>query len=225
MTAKIPFLPEQDGYSGDFSHDAVGVKLAGGAMRIRADFTGMAQQVDASWLLSRKSDYPVFMSFWNFTTRRGTLPFLADLCLESPAPMQYMCRIIPGTAKLARIEGDSRRFSCTLEVEQNPFTIATALFSNTGSQVTLVSAAPEAPDAQVLLDPGDLVQITGASVNNGVNPRIKLDGIYTVNTTPTPTIFTLTSPAVVNPDWTVLAGYPSGLSGNIPNVYIMKVPA
>lgn len=224
MTAKMPFRAEQDSYGGDFSKDAVAVKLAGGAMRIRADFTGMAQQVKVSFILNQKNDYATFMSFWTFSARRGTLPFLADLILESPLPMQYMCRMIPDTFRMSKVEGLSRRVSMELEVEQNPFTIATCLFSNTGSQVTIVSAPVEAPDAQVLLDPGDKVQITSASVNNGVNTPITLDGIYTVNTTPTPAIFTLTSPASVNPAWTTLAGYPSGLSGNIPNVYVMKVP-
>jgi hypothetical protein len=225
MTAKLPFLAEQDGYSGEFSHDAIGVKLAGGAMRIRADFTGAAQSARISLLLNQQSDYAVFMSFWAFDTRRGTLPFLVDLILESAFPMQYMCRMVPGTFKMNKVEGHSRRVSMEVEAEQNPFTIAEVQFSNTGSQVTIIDAAPNAPDAQVLLSPGDLVQIAGASVNNGVNPRITLDGIYTVNVTPTPTIFTLVSPATVNPDWTVLAGYPSGLSGNIEHVYIMRVPA
>lgn len=225
MTDKLPFLPEQDGYQVDFSQDAVGVKLAGGAMRIRSDFGNAAQQVSVSFLLDQKNDYPEFMSFWAFNTRRGTLPFLADLMFECAFPMQYMCRIVPGTIRLPKTEGHSRRITMDLEVEQNLFTIGTMLFSNTGSQVTIILAPSQAPDAQVLLDPGNLVQIAGASVKNGVNTPITLDGIYTVNTTPTPTVFTLVSPAVVNPAWTTLASYPSGLSGNIPNVTVMRVPA
>lgn len=224
MTAKIPFLSEQDGYSGEFSQDAVAVKLAGGAMRIRADFTGAASQTKLSFLLNQQSEYAEFMSFWQFSTRRGTLPFLADLIMECPFPMQYMCRMIPGTMRMSKVEGHSRRITMDVEVEQNPFTIATCLFSSTGTQLTLISAPLEAPDAQVLLDGGDTVQIAGASVNNGVNPRITLDGIYTVDVVPTTTIIRLLNPATVNSDWTTLASYPSGLSGNIPLVYVMKVP-
>ncbi len=225
MTAKLPFLSEQDGYNGEFSQDAVGVKLAGGAMRIRADFTGAASQVKLSFLLNQQSEYAQFMSFWNFETRRGTLPFLVDVILESPFPMQHMCRMIPGSLRMSKVEGHSRRVTMDVEVEQNAFNIATALFSNTGSQVTWISIPTNSPDVQVMLDPGDLVQIAGASVNNGVNTPITLDGIYTVNVTPTPSIFSLVSPATVNPAWTTLASYPSGLSGNIPLVYFMKVPA
>lgn len=225
MTAKLPFLPEQDGYSGDFGQDAVSVKLAGGAMRIRADFDGAASQVRISFLLNQQTDYAEFMSFWQFEARRGTLPFLVDLIMECPFPVQHMCRMVPGSMKMAKVEGHSRRVSMEVEVEQNPFAIATALFSNTGSQVTWISIPTNCPDVQELLSPADLVQVSGASVNNGVNTPITLDGIYTVNVTPTPAIFSLVSPAVVNAAWTTLASYPSGLSGNIPLVYFTKVPA
>lgn len=223
MTAKLPLLPEESGYDADFSTDAIGVKLAGGAMRLRQDFLYAAQSVKASWLLSIKQ-FSEFLSFWTFSTNRGTLPFLADLVIDCPYPTQYMCRMIPGSFKVTEAKGLSRRISMELEVEQVTFTIATALFSNTGSQVTIISAPVTSPDAQTLLDPGDAVQIRGASVKNGVNTPITLDGIYTVAATPTPTIFTLTTPAVVNPAWTTLASYPSGLSGNIPLVWILKVP-
>lgn len=223
MTAKMPFLPEQNSYGTDFSQDAIGVKLAGGSMRLRADQFGAASQVNASWLLDA-ADWSTFQSFWQFDTARGAKPFLADLVVDAPYPLQYMVRLVPSTYRVDQVRGLSVRVSMQLEVEQNEFTIATALFANTGSQVTIVSAPSTAPDAQVLLDPGDKVQIAGAAKNNGVNIPINLDGIYTVNTTPTPTVFTLTSPAGVNPAWTTLAGYPSGLSGNIPLVYIMRVP-
>lgn len=223
MTAKMPFLPEQNSYGTDLSQDSIGVKLAGGSMRLRADQFGAASTVRASWLLGPQ-DWTEFQAFWQFSTQRGALPFLSDLIVDSPYPLQYMTRMVPGTYRVDQVKGLSVRVSMQLEVEFNEFTIATALFSNTGSQVTVISAPAGSPDVQVLLDPGDKVQIAGASINNGVNTPITLDGIYTVNTTPTPAIFTLTSPAGVNPAWTTLAGYPSGLSGNIPLVYIMRVP-
>lgn len=224
MTAKIPLLPEQNSYGVGFSQDAIGVKLSGGGMRLRADFVGATSTVQASWLADI-DDMTDFDSFWEFDTLKGTLPFLADLILNGPWPLQYLVRQVPGSYRVNQVRGRSLRVSMELEVEPNEFTIATALFGNTGSQVTMISKPSAAPDAQVLLDAGDLVQIAGASVNNGVNTPITLDGIYTVATTPTTAIFTLTSPAVVNPAWTTLASYPSGLSGNIPRVYIMRVPA
>jgi hypothetical protein len=226
MTAKIPFLPEQNSYGAVYSQDAIGVKLAGGGMRLRADQIGACSEISASWLLD-PADETDFQSFWQFSTNRGTLPFLADLILDGPWPMQYMVRMVPGTYKVNQVKGLSLRVSMDLEVEPNEFTIATVSFSSAGQSITIITAPATAPDMQVLLDPGDLVQVAGASINNGVNKPLNFDAIYTVSTTPTPTVAVLNLPASVNSSWdaTGLPLYPAGLSGNIARVYLMKVPA
>lgn len=222
MTAKLPYVPEENGYSVRHGNETVSVRLGGGASRSRADFIGAAHEVGASWLLDR-IDFMEFQNFINVSTGRGALSFLADLVVDFWAPTQYKCKMVPNSMRTNQVKGMSYRVSMDLEVEQVTFVVGTCLFATAG-QITLVSSLPGSPDLQVLFAPGNSCQIVGAAKNNGVNTPVNLDGIYIVSTIPTPAIMNLTAPAGVNPAWTTLAGYPSGLSGNILSVALVKVP-
>jgi hypothetical protein len=224
MTEKLPFLPEQNSYGVTFSQNAIMVKLAGGVARVRADQFGAASQVSASWLLE-EPDWAQFQGFWHYTAKRGTVPFLADLIVDTPYPTQYKVQMIPGSYRVDQVKGRARRVSMTLEIEPVEFTVVTALFSSAGTQITVVAQPVGALDVQVIFAAGDKIQVQGAGVNNGVNTPMDLDGIYEVTIVPTPTVITLNNPASVNPAaWAALATYPSGLSGNIPNVCLVRVP-
>lgn len=224
MTEKLPFLPEQNSYGVTFSQNAVMVKLAGGVARVRADQFGAASQVNASWLLEDK-DWAQFQGFWHYTAKRGTIPFLADLIVDTPYPTQYKVQMIPGSYRVDQVKGAARRVSMSLEIEPVEFTVVTALFSSAAGSITVIAAPVGSLDVQVIFAAGDKIQVQGAAVNNGVNIPINLDGIYEVDLVPTPAIVNLFDPGGVNfAAWSGLSTYPSGLSGNIPNVCLVRVP-
>ena len=52
---------------------------------------------------------------------------------------------------------------------------------------------------------------------------INLDGIYTVSAV-TASQLTFSSPAAINPDWSLLASYPAGTTGLITDVALVNVP-
>jgi hypothetical protein len=224
MTEKLPFLPEQSSYGATFSQDGIMVKLAGGVPRLRADQFGASSQVNASWLL-KDTEWAEFQGFWHWTAKRGTVPFLADLIVDTPYPTQYKCFMVPGTYKVDQVKGLARRVSMQLEIEPVEFTVVTAQFSSSGTQITVSAQPVGASSVQVIFAAGDSIQVQGAAVNNGVNTPINLDVIYEVTIVPTIAIITLDNPASVNPQaWADLATYPSGLSGTIPNVCLVRVP-
>ncbi len=221
MTAKFPFIPEQAGYSVDHANEVVSVRLKGGASRTRADITGATHNVSATWLLDRV-DYQVFLKFMNVTTLRGSVPFLADLIIDFWAPTQYKCLMVPGSMKTTRVEGFSYRVSMDLEVEQvTGFFVAAEKFDDPNE--VFFTGTPAPLTFLQLFAVTDSCQIVGAQLNDGVHPVINLDGIYVISAV-TANRLTFTSPSAINPDWSLLASYPSGITGLIDNVALINVP-
>lgn len=222
MTDKLPYIPEESGYSVDHADEVVSVALKGGLSRQRADVSGNTHFVRATWLLDRE-DVLNFVNFMVTKTQRGALPFLADLAIDFWAPTQYKCLMVPKSMKTQRVEGHSYRISMELEAEQVQSFVAAERFETTNQ--VFFTGTPSPLDFQELFVVGDKIQIVGAALNNGVNPAINLDGIYTVATVPTPSRVTLSSPASINPDWSLLASYPGGITPLISNVALINVPA
>ena len=130
-TDKLPFIPEEAGYTVDHANEVVSVRLNGGRSRVRADISGSTHGVSATWLLDRL-DYQQFVKFINTKTLRGALPFLADLIIDFWAPTQYKCLMVPGSMKTTKVEGFSYRVSMDLEVEQvSGFFVASEKFQTT----------------------------------------------------------------------------------------------
>jgi hypothetical protein len=227
MTATLNFRPEQQGYGVAHPNQLVSVKLAGGKARTRADVDGATSNVGCTWFLDAV-DYLQFMDFMNTTLLRGSQPFLLDLIIDFPYPTRYLCQMVPGTFKTSTVQGLSYRVSMEVEVEQVDyfFLLTGFIFTNPN---TISTPTPITFSSKFFI--GQTIQLVGAAVNNGVNPRINLDSslnvpsIYTIASFPTGSSMTLTSPATVNSDWTVLAGYPGATTGLIANTAIVGVPA
>jgi len=219
MTVKLPFRPEQAGYGVAHPSGVKTVKLAGGRSRQRADVVNATGVVSASWLLSY-TDYLTFQDFMINQTERGALPFLADLVMDFPNATQYLCQLVPDSMHTDEVLGLGYRVSMELEVDQVKFVTNSTYFFVTTSEMRNNSV-----NFTLFLQVSGLVQIVGAQLNNGVNPPINLDGIYTINNFPTNNRVALISPSSINPDWLKLASYPSGTTVAFGPISAIAVPA
>lgn len=221
MTAKLAFAPDASGYSIDHPAQFVSVKLKGGLPRVRADVDGDTSLVTATWKLNYQ-DYMEFMHFFEVTLAMGSLPFLADITTNFFAPVQHKCTLVPGSFKTHNVRGISYHVSAQLEVQQNQYFFAAERFQDTDQ--VFFTGTPAPLTFPELFQISGKCQIVGAALNNGVNPRINLDGIYTILDIPTDSRLTFSSPEAVNPDWNLLSSYPGGITDLILNVALINVP-
>jgi hypothetical protein len=219
MTIKLPFRPEQSGYSVAHSNPVVSVKLAGGRSRQRADVVGASHVVSTTYFLNYQ-DYLTFEDFMINQTLRGALPFLADLVIDFPNATQYLCQLVPDSWQTSQVEGFSYRVSMDLEVDPVKFVTNSSYFFVGPTEMRNNSVT-----FTQFLQVSGLVQIVGAQLNNGVNPPINLDGIYTINNFPTANRVNLISPSVTNSDWLKLASYPSSTTVAFGPISAIAVPA
>jgi len=113
---KLQLRPDTQGYSVQDGEDAFAVELDGGAGRYSRDKWGSTSKVAVSWTLL-PNQYQYLRAFFNTTIAKGSLPFLCDLILDYPSPLEHVCRIVPGTMNLGSQQGYAYVSSCTLEVE------------------------------------------------------------------------------------------------------------
>ncbi len=220
MTDLLNFIPEQSGYSTAHPNQVIAVELDGGSPRVRADRLRATGTVSASWVLDRV-EYTQFMQFFREKTGRGALPFLADLVTDFFQPARHRCTLVPGSLRTTQVTGLTYRVSADLRPEQLDVFTSQERFETTNQ--VFFTGIPAFPFDD-LFAPGNKVQILGAQLNNGVNPAINLDGIYTVATVPTSSRITLTSPHLINPDWALLASYPGGIAGPVNDVSLIHSP-
>jgi hypothetical protein len=113
---KLALLPDTSGYSVQDGQDVIAIELDGGAGRYIRDKFGSTSRVAVSWtLLPYQHEY--LRAFYNTVTQKGSLPFLCDLILDDPTPIEHVCRIVPGTMSLGQQEGYAYTSSATFEVE------------------------------------------------------------------------------------------------------------
>ena len=221
MTDKLPFTPEAESYGVDHPHQTVAVMLAGGKPRVRADVDSHVSIVSANWKLDY-ADYMTFMHFMEVTVAHGSLPFLVDLATNFFAPVQHKCTMVPRTFKTHNVRGISYQIQMQLAVEQNRSFFAPHKFDDPNE--VFFGGVPAPLNFSELFQIGDKCQIVGAGLNNGVNPPINLDGIYTISNIPTTSRLTFSNPQLINPDWLKLASYPAGITDLIPNMVLINVP-
>lgn len=213
MAELVPYLPEQSGYSATHPNQLISVRLSGGLSRVRADVDGASSFVTATWFLGQ-AQYQEMMDFLRRQAQAG-VPFLCDLLLDFFVPSRYLCRLVPGTLSLTRVQGLTLRLSMQLEVETPVFACNSHQFGGVTLSRTQTSAEPQYDD---IFTSGDMVGIYGAHVTDPVS--VSLDGVYEIDSVINGNIMELVSPASVNPNWSQV---PS-LSGIVPFVGIVKVP-
>lgn len=113
---KLALRPDSSGYSVQDGEDVIAVELDGGAARYIRDKWGSTSQVAATWTLV-PIEHQYLRAFYNTTIQKGTLPFLCDLILDDPEPVEVVCRIVPKSMNLGGQQGWAYTSSCQLEVE------------------------------------------------------------------------------------------------------------
>lgn len=108
-------VPSKAGYSGQQGAEAASVALDSPAAAYRAVEARPAARVSASWQCS-PADYQYLRALYRTGTSQGSLPFLAGLVLDGPELRAYVARFIPGSLRLASVQGLTLSVSAELEV-------------------------------------------------------------------------------------------------------------
>jgi hypothetical protein len=116
---KLQLEPAQDGYSADDGPAVLSAQPSKGPMRLRLDQPNAPPVVNVTFRLN-----PVQFAYWRAflrtTIAKGSLPFTIDLLIDSPIPQEYEARIIPGSVRLAGVDGMRHIVQATLEVRDVP---------------------------------------------------------------------------------------------------------
>lgn len=113
---KLLLRPDSQGYSVQDGEDVIAIELDGGAGRYIRDKWGSTSRVAVTWTLL-PAQHQYLRAFYNTTIAKGSLPFLCDLILDDPSPIEHVCRIVPKTMSLGNQQGFAYISSCTFEVE------------------------------------------------------------------------------------------------------------
>lgn len=102
---KLILVPDADGYQSADGDENIGIKLDGGASRIRKDKIGAAKMVSCKWTLN-PGLYQYWRTFYAAATKNGSLPFLCDLLSEDGGgPVEHVCQFVPGSVSLPMQQG------------------------------------------------------------------------------------------------------------------------
>lgn len=201
MTLTLEYEPIRDGYTFEPSYPVIEAQLDGGISRKRQDVLYVPHIVTLNWILVG-SEYTKFMGFFRTTLKNSTQPFLLDLLADVSIPTTHKCRTRGGLPKLTGNRGQSFYVSCTLEVEVNPTFTGLITYQEPGNIIFATSF----PFLTGSLLEGDTVRIIDSAGTHPTGPtELDLDGVYVVDSTIGNNLLSLTSPASVNSDWTVLA--------------------
>lgn len=115
---KLSITPDEAGYSAATGEETLRVQLDGGAGRYRRDILGASSSVEVQWTIG-PTEYAYLKTFSRVATAQGALPFLIDLILDEPFPVEHEARIIPGSFSLASVQGMTYTVRASLEVTPN----------------------------------------------------------------------------------------------------------
>jgi hypothetical protein len=112
---KFSIPPDAAGYTTEDSAEVIAIKLDGGASRYRRDKTGSTSKVSVKWSFDRE-EYRYFRGFFNQLVQKGADPFLIDLVLDLPDPLEHRAYFVPGTVRLTEQRGHYYGVTAELEV-------------------------------------------------------------------------------------------------------------
>lgn len=134
---KFTIPPESTGYAMEDPNEVVAIKLDGGASRYRRDKLGGTSKVSVKWSFDR-DEYHYFRAFYRSLLGRGAQPFLIDLVIDLPDPIEHKAYFVPGTVRLQEQRG--HYYGVTAELEAYPTNLSetdetnfAALFSEFGA--------------------------------------------------------------------------------------------
>jgi hypothetical protein len=111
----FPYPPDQDGYNVTDGPETISVDLDGGAPFVRRDQLGTYATVICQWTLG-PVEFAAVRTFYKTTTVSGSLPFLIDLIVDSPALTRHKAYFKPSTFKLNSQSGLTYVVGATLLV-------------------------------------------------------------------------------------------------------------
>jgi hypothetical protein len=106
--------PTEAGYAITDNPGSYSVQLDGGAGRFRAGQAGATSKVHVKWLAG-KSDYAILMSLYG-QTNGGAEPLAIDLVLDDHVKTNKIAYIVPGSFRMAQIDGLTYSVEMDLEV-------------------------------------------------------------------------------------------------------------
>lgn len=116
VLTKLILPPNNSSYSVTDGKEVVSVALDGGAGRYRRDIIGASSAVSVQWVCDR-GEYEYLRAFYRSLLGKGALPFLIDLILDDPLPVEHKAYFVPGSMVLTGQRGLSYYVSAQLEVE------------------------------------------------------------------------------------------------------------
>lgn len=113
---KFTIAPDNSSYSVTDGKEVVSVALDGGASRYRRDILGASSIVNVQWVCDRE-EFHYIRAFFRSLTGKGALPFVIDLILDDPLPVEHKAYFVPGSMVLTSQRGLSYYVTAQLEVE------------------------------------------------------------------------------------------------------------
>lgn len=117
---KIAINPDAANYTTKDGKEVVAVQLDGGAGRYRRDIIGATSLVTAQWTVDAYG-FQYLRAFFNTGTKKGSLPFKADLLLDQGGVLtEHICYFVPETFSLSQQQGNGYIVVANLEVKPLP---------------------------------------------------------------------------------------------------------
>lgn len=204
MTIELTYQPIRDGYSAIPTYPIREALFEGAATRKYTDALYAPHEVTVNWKLTSAADYTAFMGFFRTTLFQTTEFFLMDLVTDIGALVPHRCRTKGGMPKLQQVIGNCFYVTATLEVEVNPTYTGLILYQ----EPNIIVFNHNSPRLVGPLQVGDTIRVFNSS---GTHPQgnptdLNLDGTYVISEVAGSSEIEVTSPELVNSDWTTLAG-------------------
>lgn len=110
-----PVRPVQAGYTTRDPYGAVVTNIPGGLSRVATDHLAGVYEVSATYQLS-SVEYLWWGAFYHTTLKEGSMPFIAELALDTPIIQEYVCQIVAQPSKPRNL-GFYTEVTLTLEAE------------------------------------------------------------------------------------------------------------
>ena len=90
--------PAKSSYQVSDPYSATVTNIPGGLSSITTDHLSGVYQISATYQMTRAEAY-FWGAFYQSTLMEGSIPFVAELILDNPFPMEYVCQIVAKPSK------------------------------------------------------------------------------------------------------------------------------
>jgi len=111
----VMMRPSQSGYSAIEPFNATVTDISGGFARVARDTLSGVYAITAKYQLN-ELEYLWWGAFYHTTLLEGSLPFIAELALDTPNIQEYVCQIVK-TPSSSKNLGFYKEITLTLQAE------------------------------------------------------------------------------------------------------------